>query len=228
MVYKGIDHNMDIEDTLTSGGTDKMITVVQNISTLDLTIYNQIPDDHDSDLHSSELSSNHPPKKEIPINREKILFNTDKVEEAYKNELNDRNLKIISVEIDFLKQSVSYLQSQIHSKSLEITSKDEKITKLEKIVEKQKRKLKDLKSKVKFQENKLLQVEQKLPKYQELLEKFKIQETFRIDLDEKYNRLEKALSCSDNKKNKLASASPKPKNALSPYRVLSPRTKKAS
>ena len=224
---------MENNFSLESDDPDKQIEVIQNISTLDLTLFNksvddsesyEIPQSSDAILNKcNEIHENITNYKDKLIKKPKE-YNDDII----RNELNDKNLKIISVEIDFLKQSVSYLQSQIHSKTLEINSKDEKISKLERVIEKQKKKLKDLKSRVKFQETKLFQMEDRLPKYHELLDKYKIQETYRVDLDEKYSKLETLFSRMDTKKGKFTSSSPKPKNPASPYRLGSPRVKKYS
>ena len=224
---------MENNFSLESDDPDKQIEVIQNISTLDLTLFNksvddsesyEIPQSSDAILNKcNEIHENITNYKDKLIKKPKE-YNDDII----RNELNDKNLKIISVEIDFLKQSVSYLQSQIHSKTLEINSKDEKISKLERVIEKQKKKLKDLKSRVKFQETKLFQMEDRLPKYHELLDKYKIQETYRVDLDEKYSKLETLFSRMDTKKGKFTSSIPKPKNPASPYLLGSPIVKKYS
>ena len=223
---------MEFEDSLKCEESEHNGSVIQKISTLDLSLYSQSVSETDNfemprstDPVLSKFNEIH---DNIVGYKDRILNNPDTNVQGIRNELNDRNVKIISVEIDFLKQSVSYLQSQLHSKTLEINTKDEKIGKLERVIDKQKRKIKDLKSRVKFQESKLSQIEQRLPKYQDLLEKYKSQESLRISLEEKYTKIEGLLSHIDTKKNKFTSASPKPKNPSSPYRLLSPRGKKHS
>lgn len=222
---------MDLEDNSKREDSERETTVIQNISTLDLTLYTQSVTDSDiienSYIRDPVLNKFNEIHDNIIGYKDKFLKVSDN-DQVLKGELNERNVKIISVEIDFLKQSVNYLQSQIHSKTLEINSKDEKITKLEKSIDKQKNKLKALKSRVKLQDHKLLQMEQRLPKYHELIEKYKVQEIARVELNEKYTKLEGLVSQLEIKKNKFTSSSPKPKNPASPYRLLSPRVKKTS
>lgn len=213
--------------------SDHQTTIIQNISTLDLTLHSHTEDESENFVFPQ---STEPMIEKLTLVRNDNQFNHEKQVEkfsssssnVYKGDLNEKNLKIISVEIDFLKQSVCYLQSQLSTKSLEIQTKDEKIEKLEKIIEKQKKKLKDLKSRVKFQESKISKLESRLPMYQELVEKYKAQQVSQLELDEKYNKLEGALSKFDIKKNKFTSSSPRIKTQASPYRLCSPRSKKLS
>jgi uncharacterized protein (DUF3084 family) len=223
---------MESEDSLHQEESERQTTVIQNISTLDLTLDSQLEESQNfifpqstepiidklTQIRSQNHSNNEVKLPEFPESNLNI----------YQNELTERNLKIISVEIDFLKQSACYLQSQLSTKSLEIQTKDEKIQKLEKIIEKQKQKLKDLKSRVKFQEGKLGKLESRLPAYQDLVEKYKAQQVSQVELDEKFNKLEGAVSKFEIKKNKFTSSSPRMKNPASPYRVCSPRSKKFS
>ena len=216
---------MDSEEYLKYEESERQTTVIQNISTLDLTLGSQIEEESHNFAfpHSSE-----PLIEKLTINQNdirgdievKITEFQENHSDIYRNELNDRNMKIITVEIDFLKQSVCYLQSQLSTKSLEIQMKDDNIEKLEKIIEKQKKKLKDLKSRVKFQESKLVKLETKLPAYQELVEKYKSQQASQIELDKKCSKLEGAVSRIDLKKSKITSLSPRLKNQASPYRVF--------
>lgn len=204
--------------------SDRQTTVIQNISTLDLTLGSQAEEESHNFAfpHSSE-----PVIEKLTINQNDIRDDIEvKIPEfpqnhsdIFRNELNDRNMKIITVEIDFLKQSVCYLQSQLSTKSLEIQMKDDNIEKLEKIIEKQKKKLKDLKSRLKFQDSKLVKLETKLPAYQDLVDKYKTQQTSQIELDKKCNKLEVLVSRMDLKKTKITSLSPRLKNQASPYRV---------
>ena len=224
--------SMEFEDSLKCEESDNTRSVIQKISTLDLSFYSksvsetdnfEMPRSTDPILNKfNEIHDN------IVGYKDRILKSPDNNDQGLRNELNDRNAKIISVELDFLKQSVSYLQSQLHSKTLEINIKDEKINKLDRVIDKQKRKLKDLKSRVKFQESKLNQIEQRLPKYHDLLEKYKAQESLKLSLEERYSKIEGIISQIDIKKNKFTSSSPKPKNPATPYRLLSPRGKKHS
>ena len=154
---------MESEENLEFEESERQNTVIQNISTLDLTLNQHVDEESQNFVfpHSTE-----PVIEKLTYNRNDI---GDDIEvkmpefreshtDLYRNELNDRNMKIITVEIEFLKQSARYLQSQLSNKSLEIQMKDENIEKLEKIIEKQKKKLKDLKSKVKFQDSKLIKI----------------------------------------------------------------------
>ena len=222
--------SLEFEDSINYSENDKT-TVIQNISTLELTILKQ---SEGSEMYEIDQSSGPILQKHYHLNemmdnyKEKQFISTETSGEMLATDLNEKDFKLISVEIDFLKQSVGYLQSQIHSKSLEIDLKDEKINKLERIIEKQKRKIKDIKSRVKFQETKINRMEEKLPKYYELLEKYKIQENIRTDFDEKFSKFEIMLSKIESKRMKFTSSSPKPKNFASPYRVSSPKIKKNS
>lgn len=224
---------MDPEPRRNYEDSEHQTTIIQNISTLDLTLHSHTEDESENFVfpQSTEPVLEKPTlvKNDNRLNQEKpALKNPLDNSCAYKVELDDKNLKIISVEIDFLKQSVCYLQSQLSTKSLEVQTKDEKIEKLEKVIEKQKKKLKDLKSRVKFQESKIGKLETRLPVYQELVEKYKAQQNSHIELDEKYNKLEGLISKFDLKKNKFTSSSPRIKTPASPYRLGSPRSKKLS
>lgn len=215
---------MESEEHLKYEESGKQTTVIQNISTLDLTLNQHIDEESQNFVfpHSSE-----PAIEKLTYNRNDIRDDIEiKIPEfrenyadPYRSELNERNMKIITVEIEFLKQSARYLQSQLSNKSLEIQMKDENIEKLEKIIEKQKKKLKDLKSKVKFQESKLSKLETKLPAYQDLVEKYKSQQISQIELDKKCSKLEGVVTRIDLKKSKITSLSPRLKNQASPYRV---------
>ncbi|OMJ74154.1 hypothetical protein SteCoe_26973 [Stentor coeruleus] len=209
--------------------SESKTTVIQNISTLDLTLesHSNQPEEHSLIYSSKQIMSKiGKNQEELGDYREKYIQTPEANLETLKVELNDKNLKIISVEIDYLKQSVGYLHSQLHTKSLEITAKNEKIHHLEKTIEKQKGKMKELKTKIKMQEHTLVQLEERLPKYYDLLEKFKVQENCKADLDKKYSQLESMVTKMKTKKTKYTSSSPKPEQQPMAYRVSTPKNKK--
>jgi peptidoglycan hydrolase CwlO-like protein len=165
---------MDLEDSLKCEDSEVMSSVIQNISALSM---NMIHHEDESQNFVFPQSPNHSERvKNLDVHTAvqlKVPNFPDSGLEPSQDPQTDKKLKVIKVEVEFLKKSIDYLKSVLAQKSVKVSSKDEKIEKLDKVIEKQKKKLKDLKNRMKFQGCKLAQLEARIPEFFYKMEKGK-------------------------------------------------------
>ena len=165
---------MELEDSLKCEDSYVMSSVIQNVSTLSMTM---MQNDDESQNFVFPQSPDHTQRsKNLDVHSAvqlKVPNFPQNLAEPSQDPQSDKKLKVIKVEVEFLKKSIDYLKSVLAQKSVKVSNKDEKIEKLDKVIEKQKKKLKDLKNRMKFQGVKLAQLETRIPAYFDHLEKGK-------------------------------------------------------
>lgn len=200
---------MEFEDSLKCDESEGMSSIIQNVSALSMTMLRPEDECQNFVFPQTPGSPNSAEPSERPKNLD--IHNTIQLKipesgiESSQEAKADKKLKVIKVEVEFLKKSIDYLKSILAQKSLKVSSKDEKIDKLDKVIEKQKKKLKDLKNRMTFQGCKLAQLEARVPAYFEMMEKGK-------GLEDRKGELRAGLGKISMKKSKIMSTSPRGKN----------------
>ena len=165
---------MELEDSLKCEDSEVMSSVIQNISALSMNMFQ--PEDESQNFVFPQSPNQNERPRYLDVHTAvqlKVPNFPDSELEPPQVPQADQKLKVIKVEVEFLKKSIDYLKSVLVQKSIKVSSKDEKIEKLDKVIEKQKKKLKDLKNRMKFQGCKLAQLEARIPEYFDKLEKGK-------------------------------------------------------
>jgi hypothetical protein len=203
---------MELEDSLKCDESEGMSSIIQNVSALSMSMLQ--PEDESQNFIFPQTPIS--PNSAEPSERLKDLdiHNTIQLKipnfpeigiESSQEAKTDKKLKVIKVEVEFLKKSIDYLKSVLAQKSQKVSSKDEKIEKLDKVIEKQKKKLKDLKNRMSFQGCKLAQLEARIPAYFQMMDKGK-------GLEDRKGDQRGGLGKISIKKSKVMSTSPKGKN----------------
>ena len=165
---------MELEDSLKCEDSYIMSSVIQNVSALSMTMIRNEDESQNFVFPQSPDHTQRPKNLDIHTAVQLKVPNSHQNESAPSQDPQaDKKLKVIKVEVEFLKKSIDYLKGVLAQKSVKVSNKDEKIEKLDKVIEKQKKKLKDLKNRMKFQGVKLAQLETRIPAYFDNLEKGK-------------------------------------------------------